>query len=114
MPHCKMLVMSQPVPGREAEYNDWYQNVHLAQVVVIKGIRSAQRFRLARSLVEGEAHPYAAICEIETDGIDSVLQEIRNVAGSEHLIISDALATDLTRATIYETFGPAVHSDRQL
>lgn len=104
----KMIVLSRPAAGREDEYNDWYQNFHLAQVVNIRDIKSAQRYRLARKLVEGEAHPYAAIYEIETNDIDAVLDELRAAAGTESLKISDALATDFTNATVYEEFGNAV------
>jgi hypothetical protein len=41
-----LMTFSDPVKGKEAEYDDWYQNVHLPQVCAIPGIRSAQRFRL--------------------------------------------------------------------
>lgn len=110
MPRYKMIVLSQPAEGREAEYNDWYQNFHLNQVVNIRDIQSAQRFRLVRKLVEQrEASPYAAIYEIETEDIDAVLDELRAAAGTEALKISPALATDFTNATVYEEFGVAVH-----
>ena len=29
MRRYKMITLSNPTAGREAEYNDWYQNVHL-------------------------------------------------------------------------------------
>ncbi len=103
-----MIVLSHPAEGREAEYNDWYQNFHLAQVVNIRDIKSATRFRLARKLVEGEAHPYAAIYEIETEDIDAVLDELRAAAGTERLSISGAINTDFTNATVYEEFGSVV------
>ena len=101
----KMIVFSYPAEGREEEYNDWYQNFHLNQVVKIRDIQAAQRFRLARKLKEGEAHPYAAIYEIETEDIDAVLDEIRTAAGTERLSISGAINTDFTSATVYEEFG---------
>lgn len=105
-----MIVLSQPAEGREAEYNDWYQNFHLSQVVNIRCIKSAQRFRLARKLVEQrEASPYAAIYEIETEDIDAVLDELRAKAGTESLKISQAIATDFTNATVYEEFGAVVN-----
>jgi hypothetical protein len=108
MRRYKMIVLSRPTEGREDEYNDWYQNFHLGQVVNIRDIKSAQRFRLARKLVEGEAHPYAAIYEIETADIDAVIEEIKAAAGTERLQISDAIAVDFTNATVYEEFGSAV------
>lgn len=104
----KFVVLSRPAPGREEECNDWYQNVHLGQVVAIPGIRSAQRFRLSSDLGARGAWPYLAIYEIETDNLDAVVQEIHAKAGSELLLISEALDTAGAFAAIYEEAGPVV------
>jgi ABC-type sugar transport system ATPase subunit len=111
MPRYKMVVMTRPVQGREAEYNDWYQNVHLGEMVALPGFTSAQRFRLARSLVEGAAPPYLAVYEIETDDVDAVLQELRDAAENGRLTMSDARDGDPanTFAVIYEEFGAVVY-----
>ncbi len=37
MPHYAYVVHSNPVAGREDEYNDWYSNRHLADVVAVPG-----------------------------------------------------------------------------
>jgi hypothetical protein len=109
MARYKMVVLSHPTEGREAEYNDWYQNVHLGQVVAFRGFKSAQRFKLVRPLVERQTYPYAAIYEIETDDLDGILQEFIESAGGERLKMSDALATEFVYAAIYEEFGAVVH-----
>ena len=31
-----LVVLSSPVEGREDEYNEWYSNVHLREVVEIR------------------------------------------------------------------------------
>ena len=108
MPRYKMVVMSNPVKGREDDYNDWYQNVHLGELLALPGFKSGQRFRLARSLVEGETYPYLAIYEIETDDIDAVLDHLRAVAESKLLTMSDSLDTDNTSAVVYEECGAVV------
>jgi hypothetical protein len=108
MPRYRMLVLSRPLPGREAEYNDWYQNVHLGQVLAFEGFESAQRLRLARSMAGGEPHPYGAIYQIDTDDLAGLLQQVQASAGSERLQISEALDTASAFAAIYEEFGPAV------
>ena len=104
-----MLVMSQPVAGREDEYNDWYQHVHLHEVVALPGFTSARRFRRARSLVAGDTYPYLAVYEIETDDIDAVLDGLRAAAENKDLNMSDALDTGHTRAVVYEEFGAVVN-----
>jgi hypothetical protein len=95
-------------PAREKEYNDWYQNTHLNEMVALPGFRSARRFRFARSLVEGEVHPYLAEYEIETDDIDAVLDGLRSAALGKILTISDAIDRANTHAVVYEVFGDDV------
>jgi hypothetical protein len=107
MPRYKLIALTAPVSSEhEDEYNDWYQSIHLGQVVAIDGIKSAQRFRLAINMGEGEASPYLAIYDIETDDIEGVMREIASRAGTERMIMSEALAPPT--AIVYEEFGPPV------
>ncbi len=108
MPSYKLVIMSNPVPDREDDYNDWYQNIHLGQLVALPGFKSARRYRRAGSLGEGETYPYMAIYEIETDNIDSVLDGLRAAAESKQLTMSDALDTPNIHAAVYEVFGDEV------
>src|SRR5438445_231301 len=41
------LVMSDPLPGREFDFNDGYQNMHMGDLVQLPGWTGAQRFRHA-------------------------------------------------------------------
>jgi hypothetical protein len=108
MPNYKMVIFTSPVDGREKEYNDWYQNIHLGEVIAIPGIKSAQRFRLQRSMMPRPASPYLAIYDIETDDIDGVMKELERRALAGQIFISDAMAMDRTLATVYEECGPSV------
>jgi hypothetical protein len=102
----KLIVLSRPVAGREDEYQRWYKDVHLRQMLALNGVQSAQRLRLARRMGEREAWPYLALYEVQTDDIDAVLRELTQRAGGEQLLISDALDKDSVYAAIYEEFGP--------
>ena len=104
----KLVIMSNPVPDREDDYNDWYQNIHLGQLVALPGFKSAQRFRRVRSLVEGETHPYLAVYELETDDIDAVLDGLRAAAERKQLTMSDTLDLANIYAVVYEKFGDEV------
>jgi hypothetical protein len=106
-----MLILSRPAEGREAQYNDWYQNVHLEQMLTLKGFKAAQRFRLERSLGEREAAPYAAIYEIETDDLDAVLAGLYREAASQRLMIDEALDRASIYAAVYAPHGPARTSE---
>ena len=46
MRRFKMLVFSEPFPGREAEFNAWYTGRHLDDICALPGFTTAQRFKL--------------------------------------------------------------------
>jgi len=105
-----MMVFSNAQPGREVEYNDWYQDIHLADLVALDGIYSARRYRFARNLKGDDAHTYMAIYEIETDDIDAVLGQLGVAAGDGRIRMSDAIDTQGSMALVYEEYGPPVAS----
>jgi hypothetical protein len=41
------VVFTNPTEGQEDEYNDWYDNTHLSDVLKVEGFVAAQRFKLA-------------------------------------------------------------------
>jgi hypothetical protein len=83
----RMLVLSNAVPGREDEYNAWYSNIHLADVVACPQMVSGQRFRVSSG---DERWKYAAIYEVEGD-VQTALAGMNARAGTPDMQISDAL-----------------------
>ncbi|SEQ43875.1 hypothetical protein SAMN04488038_106181 [Solimonas aquatica] len=110
MAQYRMVVLSAPVPGREAEYNHWYQQVHLPEVLRLPGFVAAQRLRLAHNLVEASAHPYAAIYELETEDLPGLLQQLRDAAAGGGLQMSEAIDTAGVIASVYEVCGPRLQA----
>ena len=58
------VVLTEPVEGREAEYNDYYENLHLDEVIATTGWISAQRFKLTDQQGVACALPYLALQEV--------------------------------------------------
>jgi hypothetical protein len=112
MRHYKFLVFTKPIDGREQEYDDWYQNTHLQDLVAVPGFRSARRFRLKRiyqkPLSGAEAFDHLAIYDIETDDLDGVLAGMKRLSGK--VVISDALDLPASSAVFYEEYGAVVSS----
>ena len=102
MAHYKMVVMSDPVDGREEAYNQWYQNVHLPELLALEGFESARRFRQARTLGQRTTYSYMVEYEIETDDIDAVLEDLVNKAQFGSLSMSDSIDRAHTYAAVYE------------
>ncbi len=69
------VVLTEPVAGREDEFNDWYTNTHLADVTAVPGFKSAHRYTLSPAQLEGygddATHKYLAIYFIEGDAADA-------------------------------------------
>jgi hypothetical protein len=97
MPKAIMFVQTSPAdPTREAEYNDWYDNIHCAEVCDIPGIVSAKRFKLSdanQGLPEG-THGYAAIYEVEADDLVEVSKELGRRAGDGRMQMNTSLGRD--------------------
>lgn len=93
-------VFSNAVAGREDEYNSWYTERHLDDVLRIPGFVAAQRFRLA---LEDAAAParYLAIYELETDDPRKALAELQTCAGTPAMPISPALDVAVVKALLY-------------
>ena len=93
MPRYSLIVMTNPVPGREAEYNDWYTNVHLPDVLRIPGVVSAQRFSKSEIQRDAGPHPwdYLAIYECETDDPTTIVAELKARSGTAAMPISNSL-----------------------
>lgn len=91
MANYKLVVLTNPVAGRDAEYNDWYNKVHLRDVTAVPGYRSAQRFRLANPMGFDHQWQYLALYEVETDDPDTALKDLFSRQNTELMHISEAL-----------------------
>ena len=110
MAEYKMVVLSNPVPGREQECDQWYEDVHLKDMVKFTGFKSAQRFRLQSPIAESNPYQFLAIYEIETDDLDSTVQELITAAETGNLNVSESLNTETAYAVIYGSCGEVVYS----
>lgn len=104
MAKATLVVLTNPVSDEvEDEYNDWYDNTHLQDVVGVDGFVSAQRFKVVDvAAMEGmpaPSHRYLALYEVETDDINAVAEALTKQATSGEMFISPAL--DATTATTF-------------
>lgn len=87
MARYKLVALSNAVEGRDEDYNQWYQNQHMSDVLSVPGFVSCERLQC---IGEG-AHRYLAIYEIETDDIGAVMAEFGKRPGTDLMPVSDAL-----------------------
>jgi hypothetical protein len=73
------LVYTNCPADREQEFNDWYEKMHLPDLLTVDGIVAAQRFRLpddGSAMVSPAGAPagarYLALYELDTDDVAAV------------------------------------------
>lgn len=113
MPTHRLVVFTEPVAGKESEYNAWYDQVHLRDVVACEGFVAAQRFRLGDAQLASNASEvpgrYLAIYEIEADSLEAALEKLN--AGSDTMELSDALDMDTATAIAFSAIGERVEAN---
>lgn len=94
MSNCILIVYQNAGTGREAEYNDWYTNVHIRDVMKLDGAVAVRRFH-AHTLqprIDGKAetpqHRYLAIYEFSD--LDAAIEGHFEHARTERMPISTA------------------------
>jgi hypothetical protein len=91
------IVLTQAHPGREAEFERWYDERHLDDVARIPGVVATRRFKVVHQKVTNLAAPQwrsLAIYDIEADDPHAVLQAIYAVSGTEAMPLTQAFNRD--------------------
>ena len=108
MTNYKLVVFSEPTEGQEAEYNRWYNEVHLPEVVSVPGFVSAQRFKLHTTMNGQLPHTYLSIYEIDCDAPQTVLDGLVAATEAGEMDISGALNVDSPVVGLFEPISAVV------
>jgi len=85
-----LMAFSNPLEGLEDEFNRWYNEVHLDDVLKVPGYISAQRFELSPTqMVPGAPYRYVALYEVETDDLEATSNTLQ-LMPQEQLPVSDS------------------------
>jgi hypothetical protein len=93
------VVQTDPTPGRDREYNEWYDGIHLKEVCSFPGFTGARRFRL----IDGEGkNKYLALYELDTDDPQGALAALTAAAGTDKVQMTDALDLSNVCTALFE------------
>lgn len=85
-----LYVESRPsAPERIAEYNDWYDHVHLPEVLAVEGFVAATRLHPV-----DDSGPYVALYQMQSADLGETFARLANAAYQGLLHISDAIEMD--------------------
>ena len=100
-----VLVLTEPTEGQEDEFNDYYENTHLDEVIATTGWTLAQRFKLVDQAGQACPLPYLALYETDVEDSADVLQTL-NARRSDRQQ-STALNRRTAGAWVFAATGPA-------
>lgn len=87
------VAFTNAVEGKEQEYNTWYTDQHVHDVLAIPGVVSAQRFQIVGDHASGFDFAFMTLYEIETEDLASVYKAIGERSGTPLMPSSDAIST---------------------
>lgn len=100
-----LVVVSNPIPGHDEEYNRWYSEQHLDDVLRVPGMIAAQRFKLALDGAKSLPGPYLAIYEMETDDPapdpKETFEALAKAASGGQMPMTPALDTENMVASVF-------------
>jgi len=115
----KLLVKSNPSSSaKEEDFNKWYDQVHLGQILDLPGFIAAERFIFGDTQLRGTPEPthrYLVIYDIETDDLQSSIAAMRERLGTPRLSVSDTIDTPNAWTEIFVALakGPAYATQKK-
>lgn len=89
MPACFQFALSNPVPGQEAAFNEWYGAHHLYVGVTTPGLSAGQRFQRVEGPWPSGDHDFLALWEL--DNPPYALEQLAAVKGTDKMPLSEAV-----------------------
>jgi hypothetical protein len=83
------FTLSNPTPGKEDEFNEWYGSHHLITGVLTPGVLAGQRFKRIEGPWPQGIHDYMMIWEFDDPAY--ALEQLAKVKGTEDMPLSDAI-----------------------
>jgi hypothetical protein len=99
-----VLILTEPTEGHEDAFNDYYENLHLDEVLETTRLQTAQRFRLAAQAGESCPLPYLAVYETEAEDAGDVVNDLNDTRAQRRQ--SDTLNRRTGRVWVFEEIGP--------
>lgn len=95
----RMCVMTVPAPGKESEFERWYNEQHFPDLLRLPGLVSAQRYRMSEVQHKTPPFPqtYLAVYELDTDDVAGFNAELVRRVGTADMPLTDALGPGFVR-----------------
>jgi hypothetical protein len=110
MAKYQWIVFSEALPGRDEDYNRWYENQHFPDILRVPGVLSGQRFRVEPNTPGGQPR-YVAIYEVETDDTAAFMAAMVARAGTADMPLTDSINSAAVQMTFAAPLGKLVQAE---
>jgi hypothetical protein len=112
MIEAQLIVLTNAAPGRDADFNDWYSNIHARDTMRMRGGLAQQRFRLADAQVQdfGGKFPAQYLALYDVYDVQWFTREHIDRAGTRFMVVEDSL--DMSRLDDFFYFPLAFRDKR--
>lgn len=110
MARFKFVVLSNSIEGQDEEFNDWYSNQHIRDVVETPGFVRAERSKICPTEGDNRHYKYLAIYEMDSDSAEEAAATVAALferGRGGQMIISSALDTQDILSAVFETIEGA-------
>lgn len=92
MPNYQIHVLTNSAPGREAEFNKWYTEIHVPEIVATDSFVGGRRFEIKAHNGEAPTHRFLAVYDV-APGIDpgAALSDMVARGGDGRFTMTDAM-----------------------
>jgi hypothetical protein len=99
-----IAVLTEPTPGKQAEFDDYYENLHLGEVLATTGWDTAQRFVLTDEVGQKCPQKYLALYQVEADSAEDIVKTLTETRPQRQQ--SDALNLKTAALWVFSETGP--------
>jgi hypothetical protein len=98
------VVLTNAVGDRHLEFNEWYNNQHIPDLLRTPGVLGAQRYRLCETQRDKPPYPYQylAIYECDADRLEEIVADISRRVGTPDMPLSEAYDSSHRIACFFE------------
>ncbi|NDJ87919.1 MULTISPECIES: DUF4286 family protein [Mycolicibacter] len=115
------LVLTNPVPGQDEVFNQWYDTAHVPEVLDVPGVVAAQRYDLCELTVPEDedlpavlpppSHRYLVVYELDRDP-DTVMSEFLKRVMAGKMSLHETLDLTTVSMTGWKPRGPRRVADQ--
>jgi hypothetical protein len=109
VPKAILVVHTEPAsPEQEAAYNEWYDGIHVPDIVALPGFVGATRYKVSATQMgpAADGPRYVAIYEIDADDLGATLAGIGAGAASGAVRMANAPLGGKSSMVLYEEVTP--------